>query len=79
MKAQELRNLSGDELLQKEKVLLEELSKLNIQRYTGRVEKPHKFALIKRDIARIRTILNQVKNGASLGGIPNLVNEKKDK
>jgi len=62
MKPLELRNLSGDELLQKEKVLLAELSKLNIQRYTGSVEKPHKFALIKKDIARIKTILNQKKD-----------------
>ena len=62
MKPLELRNQSQDELLQKEKVLLEELSKLNMQRYTGSVEKPHKFALIKKDIARIRTILNEKKD-----------------
>ncbi len=62
MKPLELRNQSKDELLQKEKVLLEELSKLNIQRYTGNVEKPHKFGLIKKDIARIRTILNEKKD-----------------
>ena len=62
MKAQELRNLSPEELLQKEKAFFEELSKLNTQRYTGSVEKPHKFALIKKDIARIRTILNEKKD-----------------
>ena len=61
MKAKELRNLAPEELLQKEKALYEELSSLNTQRYTGRVEKPHKFALIKKDIARIRTILNDKK------------------
>ena len=61
MKASELRNLAPEELLQKEKALLEELSGLNMQRYTGRVEKPHKFVLIKKDIARIRTILNDKK------------------
>lgn len=70
MKAQELRNLSSEELLQKEKALFEELSKLNTQRYTGSVEKPHKFALIKKDIARIRTILNEKQA---------ILNEKKDK
>jgi large subunit ribosomal protein L29 len=61
MKAQELRALSRDELLQKEKSLKEELFKLNAQRYSGRVDKPHKFSLIKRDIARVKTILNQSK------------------
>ena len=59
MKAKELRNLSKEELLQKEKTLKEELFKLNMQRYTGRVEKPHMFSLIKKDIARIHTILNE--------------------
>ena len=58
MKVQELRNLSKDELAQKEKALKDELFKLNMQRYSGRVEKPHMFSLIKRDIARIQTILN---------------------
>ena len=62
MKPQELRNLEKTELLEKEKGLYAELAKLNIQRYTGSVEKPHKFALIKRDIARIRTILNEKKD-----------------
>ncbi|OGX19956.1 MAG: 50S ribosomal protein L29 [Omnitrophica WOR_2 bacterium RBG_13_44_8] len=60
-KAIELRNLSREELLQKEKGLREELFKLNMQRYGGRVEKPHMFSLIKRDIARIQTILNAKK------------------
>jgi len=59
MKIQELRNLSKDELLQKEKSLKVELSKLNIQRYGGRVEKPHMFSLIKRDIARVKTIIRE--------------------
>ncbi len=59
MKTTELRNLSKEELLQKEKNLKEELFKLNMQRYGGRVEKPHLFSLLKRDIARIQTILNE--------------------
>jgi large subunit ribosomal protein L29 len=58
-KLQELKGLSREELLQKEKALKEELYKLNLQRYSGRVEKPHMFGLIKRDIARIETILNE--------------------
>ncbi len=62
MKPEELRNLGREELLVKEKALYEELAKLNTQRYTGTVEKPHKFGLIKKDIARIRTILNTKKD-----------------
>jgi large subunit ribosomal protein L29 len=59
MKTQELRSLSKEELLQKEKSLKDELYKLNMQRYGGRVEKPHMFSLIKKDIARIQTILHE--------------------
>lgn len=58
VKLQELRGLSKEELLQKEKNLKEELYKLNLQRYSGRVDKPHMFSLVKRDIARIETILS---------------------
>ncbi len=61
MKMQELRNLSQEELIQKEKSLREELFKLNKQRYGGRVEKPHMFSLIKRDIARIQTVISSTK------------------
>lgn len=61
MKIEELRNLTQEELIQKEKALKDELYKLNLQRYAGRVEKPHLFRLIKRDIARIKTILNLIK------------------
>lgn len=58
---QELRGLSKGELLEKEKSLKEGLFKLNLQRYASRVEKPHMFSAIKRDIARIQTILHEKK------------------
>ena len=61
MKIGELRNLSKEELLQKEKSLKEELFKLNLQRYGGRVEKPHMFSQVKKEIAHINTILNEKK------------------
>lgn len=61
MKAKELINLTKEELLQKERSLREELFNLNKQRYAGRVEKPHMFSIIRKDIARIQTILNQKK------------------
>jgi large subunit ribosomal protein L29 len=59
MKTKELRGLSIEELLQKEKNLKEELFKLNMQRYSGRVEKPHLFSLVRKDIARIEGILKE--------------------
>jgi large subunit ribosomal protein L29 len=59
MKTKELHALSREELLQKEKNLKEELFKLNMQRYSGRVEKPHLFSLVRKDIARIEGILKE--------------------
>lgn len=59
MKIKELRNLSKEELIQKERALREDLGKLTMQRYGGRVEKPHMFSLIRKDIARIKTILRE--------------------
>jgi large subunit ribosomal protein L29 len=59
MKIEEIRNLSHDELLTKELQLKEELFKLNYQRKIGRVEKPHRFKLLRRDIARLQTVLRE--------------------
>ena len=59
MDTKELRNLSDDELLKKEKDLKKELFDLNYERQMGRVEKPAQFGAIRRTIARILTILNE--------------------
>ncbi len=60
-KLQELRGITKEELLQKEKGLKEELGKLNVQRYSGRVDKPHMFLSVRKDIARIKTLLVEKK------------------
>ncbi len=59
MKAAELRGLGSEELSQKEKGFKKELFDLNIQRKIGGLEKPSRFRLLKRDIARIFTILKE--------------------
>jgi len=66
VKIKELRNLTIEELAAKEKSLKEELFKLNMQRYTDRVEKPHMFSDIRKDIARIKTILNEKKENPNV-------------
>ncbi|MFH1202198.1 MAG: 50S ribosomal protein L29 [Candidatus Omnitrophota bacterium] len=60
MKIKDLRNLDKNDLQLKLKAAKDELYKLNFQRKAGRVEKPHMFKLIKKDIARINTILSQM-------------------
>jgi len=59
MKASELRELSEEELENKEKELKDQLFKLKIQHSLGQLDNPMKMKLIKRDIARIKTILNE--------------------
>lgn len=59
MKIKELRELNSNELVQKEKLIKKELFELNFQRKMGGVEKPSKFRLLKRSIARIFTILKE--------------------
>jgi len=59
MKTEDLKGLSSDELIQKEKAFKKSLFELNYQRKMGNVEKPHQFRVLKRDIARIMTILKE--------------------
>ena len=61
MKIKELSNLSADELVAKEKELKKELFDMESHRQMGRVEKPASFRNLRRDIARILTILSQKK------------------
>ena len=59
MKAKEFKNLSVEDLAQKEKNLKKELFELQFQRRVGTVEKPARFKNIKRDIARILTEIRE--------------------
>ena len=59
MKAKELREKSEQELLTREKELTEQLFKLRFQRATGRVENPMKMRQVRREIARIKTLLGE--------------------
>ena len=61
MKARDLRQMTDDELMLKYEELKDQLFKLRIQKTIGQVDNPAKFKLIKRDIARILTILNERK------------------
>ena len=59
MKTTELREKSVDELNTRERDLNEQLFKLRFQRATGRIENPNKIREVKREIARIKTLLNE--------------------
>jgi large subunit ribosomal protein L29 len=59
MKVTELRDKSEAELQTREKELSEQLFKLRFQRATGRIENPMKIRQVKREIARIKTLLGE--------------------
>lgn len=59
MKTKELRELSKEDLLQKEKNLKKELFDLHFHKRMGTVEKPSRFKALKKEIARIFTILRE--------------------
>jgi large subunit ribosomal protein L29 len=59
MKVKEIRELSSGELAQKEKAFKKDLFDLNYQLKLGNVDKPSRFRKLKKDIARIMTILRE--------------------
>ncbi len=59
MRAKELRGLGMDELRQKEHDLKEELFNLRFQRATGQLENLMRVTHVKRDIAKVKTVLRE--------------------
>ena len=59
MKAKELKDHSEDELRMKEGELYDQLFKLRFQAATAQLEKPAKIRQVRRDLARIKTVLRQ--------------------
>ena len=61
LKASDLRNLSRQELEDKIIALKKSLFEMIFQKETGRIEKPSGIKDARRDIARIETILSEMK------------------
>ena len=59
MKATEIRELSEGELKNKESELKDQLFKLKFQHALGQLENAVKLKTVKKDIARIKTILTE--------------------
>jgi large subunit ribosomal protein L29 len=58
-KPSELRMLTVDELKQEEKDLRKELFNLRFQKTTGEIENPLRIRHVRKDIARILTIISE--------------------
>ncbi len=60
MKASEIRELSREEVLRKTADLKEELFNLRFQHEVGQLENSQKMKQVKRDIARVKTIIREL-------------------
>ena len=59
MKVTELRDMTADQLQAKLKELKSELFNLRFQHAINQLDNPHKIADVKKDIARVMTILHE--------------------
>ena len=64
MKAAELRTMSAEELENKLKELKPELFNLRFQHAINQLDNPHKMTEVKHDIARVMTVLQEMKKEA---------------
>jgi large subunit ribosomal protein L29 len=58
-KLSELRSMTVDELLEEEKKLRKEIFNLRFQKATGEIENPLRIRHVKKDIARVLTIIHE--------------------
>lgn len=62
MKAKEIREMTPEELDVKLKELKGELFNLRFQNAINQLDNPHKIADVKKDIARVMTVIHEKKN-----------------
>ena len=62
MKAKELKNLSVEELTKKLDELKKDLFMLRMQHATHQLDNPMQLAAVKKDIARVKTIIREKTN-----------------
>ena len=61
MKANDMRGMSQEDLNKELLNLCREQFSLRMQRATGQLARPHEYGRIKKDIARVKTILGELK------------------
>ena len=63
MKASKMRDMAKEDLIQEESELRKQLLRIRFQSAVGQVESAPKMKGIRRDIARIKTILQEMESG----------------
>jgi len=59
MKIAEIKELTAKELLSRKRELREEFFHLRVQQQSGQLEKPHMLRALRRNIAKIETVLTE--------------------
>ena len=61
MKASAMREMTREELMDKENDLAQQLFALRLQKVTGQLENPSKIPQARRDLSRVLTVLGEMK------------------
>jgi large subunit ribosomal protein L29 len=64
LKAATLRDKTVDELVQQEEALREQIFKLRFQKAAGQAENPQRISLVRKDLARVLTVLREKQGDA---------------
>ena len=67
MKVTEIRDLAVDELEHRAKDMDEQLFRLRIQKSMGQLEAAHKLKALRRDLARVKTVLREKQTAQAAG------------
>ena len=59
MKTSDIRKMSADEINSKIAEIKNELFELRMKQATGTLEKPHKINALRKDVARLKTVLTE--------------------
>lgn len=67
MKIKEVRELSNEEIVARRREARQDLLHLNVQKASGQVENLGRFRQIRRDVARLETILSERRLNLAVG------------
>jgi large subunit ribosomal protein L29 len=67
VKPEQIREMSAEDVVAKEKELQEQLFRLRFQKSLGQLDNPLKIRETRREIARLKTILKQKQGTAAAG------------
>ncbi len=67
MKIDEIRKLSDKEIIKQIEENKEELFNLRFSQATGNLEKPSRIKILRKDVARLKTVLREREGGQNAG------------